>query len=281
LPLAMGGADGAHGCQRSRAARSLATRGADGGACQRAASARRTARALPCRPRPMGWPGSALVALHLTAGTLSSVLPVVEAGDLLSGLKHLKSPMNIKPPARLLEEGKLLGRTIQQAAEKNPEEASKVVDSVQKAVGVANPADLEKAVKVELTGLVPKEVQETLADRKVQEALRNATPKLAEALRHTDPDRIVEALQAADPRDVEEVFDIIGAFRYWKKHKYDALMVLVVLISTSVLAWRVLCRRSRRRKHPGVEMEQSEQGLLELEAKEPMMFVRAAPPASP
>lgn len=205
--------------------------------------------------------GLAAVVLQLAVCIDSGVR--VEARDFLSNLVH------IKLPGRLLEEGKALGRTVQAAAQR-PEEAVRSV----------RPGDLGR-VTGQLGGAVS-DLQRTLSNKELQEALRES-PKLAEAIRRTDPERVIKALEAADPKEIEDIFQALDTLEYWRRHWHEVALALLAGLSGAVLLARWLCRRRRRGKRAGVALEHSEQGLLELEEIEvpqTAMFIRAPSPAS-
>mmetsp|Transcript_95118 Transcript_95118/g.273874 ORF Transcript_95118/g.273874 Transcript_95118/m.273874 type:complete len:237 (-) Transcript_95118:123-833(-) len=163
-----------------------------------------------------------------------------EAKDLFQQLSQFK------PPAKLLEDGAIIGRTVEETARGS---------ALQKAVAEVVPGgDIAQ---------IPKHAGDV---KKVHDALNDATSKLAQALQNTDPDRIAETLRlASDPEGIKDIIDAIGEFEYWKQHWRRAAAVCLATIVCCVWASHSFCRLRRHRKHSCIVLEESDRALLELE----------------
>mmetsp|Transcript_93233 Transcript_93233/g.237179 ORF Transcript_93233/g.237179 Transcript_93233/m.237179 type:complete len:227 (-) Transcript_93233:150-830(-) len=220
------------------------------------------------KPRqPQGWhrPEVGQVPVRsLLVFTLLALQPApAQAGGFLSILKDLK------PPPRLLEQGKTIGRAVQAEVSKvvdNQDEAVKVLGTLGSAIGDVKPDDIDKVASDVLSSI---DVQKEAAD-----FIRTANPKLADALQHADTKHFVQALKDADPQEIENVIRAVGYFKYWKTHWQQPVLYIVLSFLASIVSWRLLrgrlCKRSRR---TCVVMEESDKRLLE--ADEPL-FARAA-----
>lgn len=195
--------------------------------------------------------------------------------DLNTQLKH------IKPPARVLEEGKLLGRVVQSGSIK-PDDGAKAVASLQQVVAQTKPNDIQQ-IAAGISQVLPKDLQKSLREddvKKVSAAITEAAPKITEAFKHSDPQKMkkmAEALRNADPKDLEDVIVAVGVWHDWKQFWYMPILGLIAMLVTMVCTWQFLRRRCRRGKRPCVVLAQSDERLLDVE--EPMLFQRAACPA--
>mmetsp|Transcript_81086 Transcript_81086/g.232976 ORF Transcript_81086/g.232976 Transcript_81086/m.232976 type:complete len:226 (-) Transcript_81086:150-827(-) len=195
--------------------------------------------------------------------TLLALQPApAQAGGFLSSLRHFK------PPPRLLEQGKTIGRAVEAEVSKvdNQDEAMKVLDTLGSAIGDVKPDDIDKVASDVFSSI---DVQKEAAD-----VIRTANPKLADALQHADTKQFVQALKEADPQEIENVIRAVGYFKYWKTHWQQPVLYIVLSFLASIVSWRLLrgrlCKSSRR---TCVVMEESDKRLLE--ADEPL-FARAA-----
>mmetsp|Transcript_118651 Transcript_118651/g.295894 ORF Transcript_118651/g.295894 Transcript_118651/m.295894 type:complete len:213 (-) Transcript_118651:130-768(-) len=188
---------------------------------------------------------------------MSCLLVPADAGtDLLNSFKHFK------PSPRLLEQSKQALEAAASVTIKKQDVAVKAVDALQKAVSNVKSEDLDK---VKEAGQL---IQE--ADlKKAQNTLKAINPQLVEALRHTNPERIIDALNKADPQEIEDVFRAIDLWHWWYQHWYlPTLVALIVAALTALCAWR---RGTRKRSC--VVLEQSDTCLLQAEEQ---LFTRAA-----